>query len=120
MKKVPIRVPHAIPPRSLNAQQPILLKISLGNVSGPTALFCACSINSILWSTFFYAWQLHNVYEHMQNNIYVNIINHYQIKNNLPFRKSLKPQEMDELRKRRYPEIVPLCVTSTQVVKQMP
>lgn len=69
---------------------------------------------------FFDAWQLHNLYEHMQNNIYVNMINQYQIKNNLPFRKSLKPQEMDELHKRRYPEIVPQCVTSTQVVKQMP
>jgi hypothetical protein len=39
---------HASAPRSLSAQHPMLLSISSGNNSGPTALFCACSINSIL------------------------------------------------------------------------
>lgn len=52
MKNVPMRVPHAMPPRSRSAQHPILLNISFGSSSGPTADFCACSISSILWSTF--------------------------------------------------------------------
>jgi hypothetical protein len=39
---------HAMAPRSLSAQHPMLLSISSGNVSGPTALFWACSISSIL------------------------------------------------------------------------
>jgi hypothetical protein len=37
-----------LPPKSLKAQHPIDLNISLGNASGPTAPFEACSINSIL------------------------------------------------------------------------